>query len=304
MNAWVLGENPQQRRREMKKQLVCVVLVFLFGCGQTNNRDTSDSGIDSAVDKGTDSDVETDFDTGTDGDSDTDTDSDTDADTDSDTDGDVDSDADTDVDSDTDSDSDSDSDSDTDADSDIEEEIKYCVAECTVPADCTVPGIATVMDEDNWKCTEGVCHYMGCNNDAECNEYIPGRKCYTGDRAQYVVPQCLFTCDTVADCTGPTPPSLYDSDNLECAEGLCHHLGCNNTEECTESLTENYACTYFEEYSISGCAQTCSVPADCPYEGAVAPYTEEFWACQSGTCHWLGCTENSQCAEGYACRGL
>jgi hypothetical protein len=37
---------------------------------------------------------------------------------------------------------------------------------CTVAADCATTSAA--YDADNYACDSGLCHYVGCKNDAEC----------------------------------------------------------------------------------------------------------------------------------------
>ena len=41
-----------------------------------------------------------------------------------------------------------------------------CWETCTTAADCPLSGAS--FDEDNFTCTGGLCTYIGCHNDAEC----------------------------------------------------------------------------------------------------------------------------------------
>jgi hypothetical protein len=42
-----------------------------------------------------------------------------------------------------------------------------CWETCSTAADCVLTGAA--QDEDNFTCSGGLCTYIGCHNDAECN---------------------------------------------------------------------------------------------------------------------------------------
>lgn len=44
---------------------------------------------------------------------------------------------------------------------------KFCLRTCTEPEDCTTGTPAS--DGDNFECAEGVCVYLGCNGDRECD---------------------------------------------------------------------------------------------------------------------------------------
>jgi hypothetical protein len=43
---------------------------------------------------------------------------------------------------------------------------KSCWQPCTAAAECTTTDPA--FDADNYPCTDGLCRYLGCHNDAEC----------------------------------------------------------------------------------------------------------------------------------------
>ena len=57
-----------------------------------------------------------------------------------------------------------------------------------------------------------------------------------------VVPACLNTCATAADCAIPGSVIL-DGDNWACNGGKCDYTGCNSTKECTDYYQKpNYVC--------------------------------------------------------------
>lgn len=54
---------------------------------------------------------------------------------------------------------------------------KMCWQGCQSDSDC---GLGTPgLDQDNFTCVQGVCEYMGCNNNAECDATWPGTVCKT-----------------------------------------------------------------------------------------------------------------------------
>jgi hypothetical protein len=105
-----------------------------------------------------------------------------------------------------------------------------CFKSCLMSQDCALS--VPAHDEDNWACTDGICEYLGCNNDAECR--------ITPDFAHYVctgqftlVPMCMPGCFTPEDCDMGAP--AYDADNYDCTDGICVYSGCNTDEECNLS---------------------------------------------------------------------
>lgn len=50
----------------------------------------------------------------------------------------------------------------------VPEQSKFCLRPCTVPGDCTT-GAGAAWDADNFACERGVCVYLGCNGDRECD---------------------------------------------------------------------------------------------------------------------------------------
>jgi len=46
---------------------------------------------------------------------------------------------------------------------------KFCLRSCTEPDDCTT-GVGAAWDGDNFECERGVCIYVGCNGDRECDD--------------------------------------------------------------------------------------------------------------------------------------
>jgi hypothetical protein len=44
--------------------------------------------------------------------------------------------------------------------------VRQCIEACSSPADCASG--APSVDEDNWACEAGLCRYLGCTGDGEC----------------------------------------------------------------------------------------------------------------------------------------
>jgi hypothetical protein len=102
--------------------------------------------------------------------------------------------------------------------------MKGCVHTCSGPADCSA-GVA-YMDADNYTCDLGVCHYLGCLNDAEC-QTIGAYACRDqGTGTRY----CVHTCSGPADCSAGV--AYLDADNYACEAGVCRYTGCNSDAEC------------------------------------------------------------------------
>jgi len=105
-----------------------------------------------------------------------------------------------------------------------------CFRSCLAAEDCVLS--VPAHDLDNYACTDGICEYLGCNNDAECR--------ITPDFAHYVctgqftlVPMCMPGCLSPGDCDMGAP--AYDADNYDCTDGVCVYAGCNSDEECNLS---------------------------------------------------------------------
>ncbi len=116
------------------------------------------------------------------------------------------------------------------------------------------------------------------------------------------VPYCQMTCSSASDCaqTG----AAFDADNYACEGGLCRYQGCNSDAECVSTFSsDKYACR-----DIAGtktCQTKCTTVSDCAIPGSAA-YSEDNWACDAGTCKYVGCKSDSECSSsigaGYVCR--
>jgi hypothetical protein len=111
---------------------------------------------------------------------------------------------------------------------------RSCVMACAVPEDCVVAGSGPAYDVDNYGCSEGYCHYLGCNSEPECQSL--GN--YVCRDAGGGVAFCVTPCSSPEQCaTGSLP---YDADNYACIDGWCHYQGCNSDTEC--QALGNYVC--------------------------------------------------------------
>ena len=106
--------------------------------------------------------------------------------------------------------------------------VPFCVAACTVAADCTSTA-GPAYDADNYSCENGGCVYTGCTSDAECDASVSGTVCVDLG-AGY--PTCVGSCETAADCD--LGQLAYDADNYACVSGHCEYTGCNSDAECMQ----------------------------------------------------------------------
>jgi hypothetical protein len=53
--------------------------------------------------------------------------------------------------------------------------IRVCLSRCTTAADCAMS--LPAYDADNYRCDNGVCAYLGCHDDAECDASIKNTIC-------------------------------------------------------------------------------------------------------------------------------
>jgi hypothetical protein len=107
--------------------------------------------------------------------------------------------------------------------------LRQCAEACTAPSDCATG--APVTSADNYACEAGLCRYLGCLGDAECQDTFGG----TGGSYRCAplaggVPSCLEACTRAADCAGMA--ASVDEDNYACEEGVCTYLGCRSDAEC------------------------------------------------------------------------
>lgn len=114
---------------------------------------------------------------------------------------------------------------------------------------------------------------------------------------------CQRTCSAPADCASPSP--LYDGSHYACDAGVCRWLGCRSDDECRSAFgSTTYACR--DVGGLSSCVMTCSAPADC---ASSAAFDADNYACEGGTCRYLGCNTDDECAgsfgsSAYVCRAV
>lgn len=125
----------------------------------------------------------------------------------------------------------------------------------------------------------------------------------TGDSGA-AIPLCQQTCSTAADCA--TASAAYDADNYACEGGICRWKGCNSDEECKSSFASSaYACRTVS--GVKQCVKACASASDCSMGSAA--YDADNYACEAGSCRWIGCNTDAECASSFAssdyvCRSL
>jgi hypothetical protein len=125
---------------------------------------------------------------------------------------------------------------------------KSCLAACAGKADCPHPSRvdSPLYGADNYECKNGVCSYIGCHSDAECQAGIPGTALtWVCSSALHGFPICSTPCDTAADCTYLAGNPIFDVDNYACDQGICRHLGCQSDAECAQAYAAtglSYVC--------------------------------------------------------------
>jgi len=177
-------------------------------------------------------------------------------------------------------------------------EYKLCLKACTSESDC---GTGTPGDGPaNYACVDGACHPIGCQSDADCAAVTPAALCRALPGAPYKT--CNRACSDASAC-GAATSMLYRPENYECTDGICEYLGCSADEECQVDLAQpDSRCV--DTSPIPSCASPCEVPADCTVAGAATLQDEDNYACERGSCVWLGCLSDSECAylPGYVCQ--
>lgn len=185
---------------------------------------------------------------------------------------------------------------------------KFCQYACTKAADCVAVSSNAIYDEDNYKCENGRCIYLGCLNDAECDEVYgavtqaTGRVYRCNKNGAYGYPECTPTCSNAADCNlygeGSTQYA-YDLDNNKCENGFCVYTGCLSDAECEASTySDLYKCLP-QEYSgktLKICTVGCQTAADCPNSG--------LYECRDSVCVMKRCESDEWCREyneNYSC---
>ena len=173
-----------------------------------------------------------------------------------------------------------------------------CVPTCSAPADCASPDALLVFNADHYLCNSGVCQYLGCQTDAECvTSYGTGVKCLPSPGLPF--DECVWPCQDVQDCSIPGGPSLFDNDHYECNAGVCQHLGCQTTDECTAVHGNDSVCAPKPGSSLNACVTGCTVPADCANPGAPTLVDSDNYLCVSGACLYVGCLDDSECTSAY-----
>ncbi len=169
--------------------------------------------------------------------------------------------------------------------------LQVCTPGCVQAADCATGAAGTIVDADNYACTDGLCVWRGCLSTAECTTTFSDPDYVCEQAFGATVPQCWPTCASVGDCT--LASTLYDADNYECSGGKCHWTGCTSTVECTSALSNpDYVCAD-RGGGFANCWPTCTTPADCAT--ASAPYDADNYACDDGVCQWTGCNSTGEC---------
>ncbi|MBR4490634.1 hypothetical protein IKP13_08380 [bacterium] len=183
---------------------------------------------------------------------------------------------------------------------------KFCQYRCTTVSDCIQGESNATNDEDNYKCENHKCVYLGCLNDAECEEVYESVTAATGTvyrcnkNGAYGYPECTPACSSAADCNNlceaGTTQYAYDLDNYKCESGLCVYTGCNSDSECEATMSSSdYKCLT-QEYSgktLNVCNLPCETAADC---GNMV-YPEEVYLCENRQCKMKSCESDEWCAE-------
>lgn len=179
---------------------------------------------------------------------------------------------------------------------------KFCQYACTTASDCVQTGSNAMTDEDNYKCENHKCVYLGCLSDTECDEVYGAVTAATGkvyrcnENGAYGYPECTPECTSASDCAaGETTDNAFDLDNYKCEGGRCVYSGCNSDSECQNGGLDYMRCVpeKYGEKTLNICAMGCETPADC----ANAVYPEEVYLCENQQCKMKNCESDEWCAE-------
>ena len=179
-----------------------------------------------------------------------------------------------------------------------------CWPTCTSSSTCASP-VGGAFSAANYSC-DGVCRYLGCNNDQECQISFQqtGRTYRCVTQMCSTIRFCQQACNQAADCASETTAGgAFGADNYACDQGICKYTGCTSTTECQNSFGATgkpYVCP--DGY----CQQACNQPADCALSTGGA-YGADRYQCTSNHCVWLGCNSDASCqttfqSPNYACR--
>lgn len=106
-----------------------------------------------------------------------------------------------------------------------------CTRRCTAVADCVVA--STLLDADNYACTQGGCHWLGCKSTQECvDAYQSSDWVCAPSTVEGIDANCVRTCFEPTDCVQAGASPAYDADNYACLGGQCVYSGCNSAAEC------------------------------------------------------------------------
>lgn len=185
---------------------------------------------------------------------------------------------------------------------------KFCQQACETASDCVQVSSNAVYDDDNYKCENGKCIYLGCLSDDECDEVYGAVTQATGKvyrcnkNGAYGYPECTPTCSSASDCDlygQGTSEYAYDSDNYKCESGLCVYTGCLSDAECKASTySDLYKCIeqdYFGK-TLKICTVACQTADDCPEPG--------LYECRNSRCVTKSCESDEWCREyneNYSC---
>lgn len=116
-----------------------------------------------------------------------------------------------------------------------------CVPTCNTAADCTQEGAPALFDAGHFACTNNRCQYTGCKSNAECAAVNgPGSVCDAVPGLPFK--DCVASCSTPADCTGPGAPAVFDASHFACTAKRCEYTGCKSDAECTSANGPGWVC--------------------------------------------------------------
>jgi hypothetical protein len=173
-----------------------------------------------------------------------------------------------------------------------------CRPTCTTATDCGLPG-DPLYDPSHFACQAGLCQWLGCKAASECSAEAHGGNFLCQKAAGAPAPSCVPACQRPADCVprGNTNP-LSDERHFACTAGACVWRGCASAADCSAALhTAKVACEALPGAPAPTCVPTCTVPSDCVMAGRGALGDASHFACQAGTCQWLGCKSTAECVQ-------
>jgi hypothetical protein len=114
------------------------------------------------------------------------------------------------------------------------EDVSTCVPTCQTAADCAIPG-NPLGDAAHFACNSGKCEWAGCTSTSDCTTALQSDRFACEKPEGALVPTCVPTCDTSADCAVPGS-KLNDAGHFACKAHRCEWLGCKSTAECSADL--------------------------------------------------------------------